>query len=113
MAIKSDGQGHGLNTPKSLWRVRGIFRGLAAIFTIFGVLGFVVVLAGRPFERNPLDLLLVALGCYTAHLVIEFLLGLDERIRYMEIMQQQQNKVLAELHRDSKASESVETLPYR
>lgn len=112
MAIKSDGQGHGLNTPKSLWRVRGIFRGLAAIFAIFGVLGFVAALASKTFEVNPLDTLLLALGFYTIQLVIDFLLELGERIQYMEMIQQQQNKVLGDLHHRAKPSESVETLPY-
>lgn len=55
-----------------------------------------------------IDIAVMAASGFAMHYILDFLLDMGEKIAYIEQIQQQQNKVLTQLHR---ANKETETLP--
>jgi hypothetical protein len=95
--------------PKVMGRLSRFFQ-FVAWLNLIGVILYVVSILTRlkmPPEVRLADVVILCAASFAAHYTLDFLIYLGERIAYIEQIQQQQNKVLSELLRTSKETETL------
>jgi uncharacterized membrane protein YphA (DoxX/SURF4 family) len=89
-----------IKVTERMRRMSGIFQFLAVVSVLGLIVGVLAVLFGgvTAFATVGVATIVPSVAFYTAHLVLDFLIDLGDRVEYMERVQNQQHKILKDLY---------------